>query len=224
MKLLQGLGLLFYRLGLFLIGVSSITMAVVVWTLFLPSGALHEVFVDLAARFGFEPRYAAFEPDETVRDEALGAEVPRLYDLLIPRLGLHAPIVAVSYQAVEVQGREVRQLHVPNAFAVGWSEASAPVGAAGNTVLVGHNNEFGEVFKGLWELQPGDAVVVQTASGERRYRVSEVASFEERGQPLTQRFDNAAWLEATPDERLTLITCWPYVTNTHRIVVVALPE
>jgi LPXTG-site transpeptidase (sortase) family protein len=26
------------------------------------------------------------------------------------------------------------------------------------------------------------------------------------------------------DERLTLITCWPYETNTHRLIIVALPE
>lgn len=31
-------------------------------------------------------------------------------------------------------------------------------------------------------------------------------------------------LGPTYDERITLITCWPYVSNTHRAVVVAEPD
>jgi len=37
------------------------------------------------------------------------------------------------------------------------------------------------------------------------------------------RQENARWIAPTDDERLTLVTCWPYTNNTHRVVVVAKP-
>jgi sortase A len=40
---------------------------------------------------------------------------------------------------------------------------------------------------------------------------------------LEVRLANAEWIKATEDERITLITCWPYESNTHRVVVVAVP-
>ncbi len=41
--------------------------------------------------------------------------------------------------------------------------------------------------------------------------------------PLEVRLKNAQWMQPTPDERLTLISCWPYWTNTHRVIIVARP-
>jgi sortase A len=35
--------------------------------------------------------------------------------------------------------------------------------------------------------------------------------------------ENARWIEPTEDERLTLVSCWPYETNAYRLVVVARP-
>jgi sortase A len=49
------------------------------------------------------------------------------------------------------------------------------------------------------------------------------AILEERNQPLDVRLANAEWIKQTEDERVTLITCWPYESNTHRVVVVAVP-
>ena len=37
------------------------------------------------------------------------------------------------------------------------------------------------------------------------------------------RLANARWIQPSEDERLTLITCWPYESNTHRLIIVALP-
>jgi LPXTG-site transpeptidase (sortase) family protein len=34
---------------------------------------------------------------------------------------------------------------------------------------------------------------------------------------------NARWIGPFNDERLTLVTCWPYTNNTHRVIVVAKP-
>jgi sortase A len=146
-----------------------------------------------------------------------------LYLLYIPRLQRYAPVVTIHNELTDIDGQEVWQLSLPPAYAVGWSDTSAAIGQPGNTVFVGHNNEFGEVFRGLEELQAGDEVFVRSVKGDRAYRVGETALFEEEYAPLEQRLENARWLAPTPDERLTLITCWPYYSNTHRIVVVARP-
>jgi len=34
---------------------------------------------------------------------------------------------------------------------------------------------------------------------------------------------NARWIMASSDERLTLVTCWPAYSNTHRLILVAKP-
>jgi LPXTG-site transpeptidase (sortase) family protein len=145
------------------------------------------------------------------------------YDLWIPKLRLRAPVVPITPRTTTIDGQVVAQLDVPSAFAAGWNALSAPVGAPGNTVLIGHNNSFGEVFRGLGDLAAGDEIVVYTAAGERRYAAAEIIVLEEQNLPLAERLANAAWIAPTSDERLTLVTCWPYFTNTHRVIVVAHP-
>ncbi len=45
----------------------------------------------------------------------------------------------------------------------------------------------------------------------------------DRGQPDEVRRENARWIQPTEDERITLTTCWPYTSNTHRLIIVAKP-
>ncbi len=215
-RLLRTLGAVLWRMG-----VLCLTAGLLLGFL---AGFPQRLMSDLVGWVGglLNP-YEPFAPDEFIYDYTLAADVPRVYYLSIPRLDLDAPVVAVQPQAQSVDGTTVSQLYVPNAFAVGWDSSSAPVGGRGNTVLVGHNNEYGEVFKGLWDLQVGDEVIVHTATGDRRYRVSETTMFQESGRSLAERQRNAAWVAPTADERLTMVTCWPYASNTHRAVVVALP-
>ena len=76
----------------------------------------------------------------------------------------------------------------------------------------------------MWTLEPGDEITLSAAGQTHRYRVGEVLILPEHGLPLERRLQNARYLQPTPDERLTLVTCWPYDNNTHRVVVVARPE
>jgi LPXTG-site transpeptidase (sortase) family protein len=222
---LRFLGAVLLRMGLLSIGTALIGSILVAFLILEPSSKMSQMvdrlMTDWVVRLsgGIKP----FEQDEFIFDYTLRDDVPRLYDLEIPKLGLSAPVVAVSQREVELNGVWVTQLYVPNAFAVGWSEVSAPVGTRGNTVLVGHNNVYGEVFKNLWDLQVGDEIILQGASGERVYHVSQISIFEEKNQSWDIRLANAGWVGTLPHEQLTLITCWPYFTNTHRVVVVALP-
>src|SRR5690606_27816761 len=93
-------------------------------------------------------------------------------------------------------------------------------GFAGNTIMAGHNNLFGAVFGGLTELQVGDEIAVWSEYGVFSYRVQQTLLLEEEGQPLEVRLQTAQWLNDTPDDRLTLITCWPRESYTHRLIMV----
>jgi LPXTG-site transpeptidase (sortase) family protein len=222
---LRFLGAVLLRMGILSVGAALIGLILMVFLILEPSSRLSQMVDRLMAewRLRVSGGREAYQPDEFIFDYTLGEDVPRLYYLEIPRLDLSAPVVAVPQRQVELGGVWVTQLYVPNAFAVGWSEASAPVGARGNTVLVGHNNLYGEVFKNLWDLKVGDEIIMRGASGERVYHVSQTSIFEEKDQSLDARLTNARWVDPVPHEQLTLITCWPYFTNTHRVVVVALP-
>jgi sortase A len=53
--------------------------------------------------------------------------------------------------------------------------------------------------------------------------VEEKLILKEKGEPPEVREQNTAWIAPTEDERLTMVTCWPYTNNTHRLVIVAKP-
>ena len=143
--------------------------------------------------------------------------------VVIPAISLDAPIVEVGWETMEVDGDLVGLWVVPNSFAAGWHKISAPPGHVGNTVLNGHHNIHGEVFRDLVDLEPGDEIVIYAGETEHYYGVTERHLLEEKGQPVEVRMQNAQWIMPTEDERLTLVTCWPYTNNTHRLVIVALP-
>jgi sortase A len=143
--------------------------------------------------------------------------------VVILRLGLDAPVEPVGMAPSDVAPGVV-EWEVPDRRAAGWLNTSAAFGVAGNTVLDGHHNIRGEVFRDLWTLQAGDEIVLYAGSQARRYAVSDVLILPEKNQPLEVRLANARYLLPTDDERLTLVTCWPYENNTHRTVVIAFPS
>jgi sortase A len=142
--------------------------------------------------------------------------------LLIPRLGLDAPVEPVGLIR-STAGSGLFEWAVPEHRAAGWLNRSAAFAEPGNTVLDGHHNVAGEVFRDLWILREGDEIILAAGAAQRRYRVADTLILPERDQPLDVRLANAAHIQPTADERLTLITCWPYDDNSHRVVVVAFP-
>lgn len=79
------------------------------------------------------------------------------------------------------------------------------------------------MFRDLVRLKPGDRLFVYSEGRVFVYEVQEKHILPERGRPLLERLANARWIQPTKDERLTLITCWPYTSNTHRLIVIARP-
>ncbi len=109
-------------------------------------------------------------------------------------------------------------------YAAGHNYNSANPGEGGNIVLAGHNNWRGEVFRYLEFLKPGDTIQLWTLSGkEYDYRVTDIQKLLDTGVSMAQHIKNAQVMNPTDHEQLTLITCWPYVTYTHRLIVTALP-
>lgn len=143
--------------------------------------------------------------------------------LLVPRLGIDAPIVTVQWSTRWVSGRQVGVWDVPEGGAVGWHQGSASLGQVGNTVLNGHNTTGGEVFRDLYTLRAGDVLTVYSELEPYTYVVSETLVLPEAGQSWDLRLRNASLLELTLDERVTLVTCHPYGSLRNRLVVIAVP-
>lgn len=139
--------------------------------------------------------------------------------IVIPAIKLDAPVETVGWHTVD----GVSQWDVPDTFAAGWLMTSAPLGKPGNTAITGHHNIAGEVFRNLVKLQPGDRITLYANDQPFFYEVASRRILPERGQSDEVRRANARWIQPTSDERITLITCWPYTSNTHRLVIVAKP-
>jgi sortase A len=143
--------------------------------------------------------------------------------LVIPAIKVDAPIVPTKVKEIQYEGQTYYQWLAPNKPAVGWHDSSALLGVPGNTVLNGHHNEYGKVFKDLVTLQVGDLIEVHSGDQVFKYKVALNMLLPESFKSLSIRLDNARWILPTNDERLTLITCWPPLSNTYRVIVVALP-
>ncbi len=143
--------------------------------------------------------------------------------LLIPAIGLDAPVQPVDWSVIEVGGQTFGQWAVPDGFAAGWHTDSARPGTAGNLVLNGHHNAGGRVFARLIDLRPRDAVIVHAGGRAFQYTVSQIMVLAEEGQPPDVRLANAAWIQPGGEPRLTLVTCWPPEGNSHRLIVIAVP-
>lgn len=139
--------------------------------------------------------------------------------IVIPAIDLDAPVKTVGWHVVEGNS----QWDVPDHFAAGWLMTSAPLGQPGNTAITGHHNIQGEVFRNLVKLKLGDVITIYSKNAPFSYQVTARKILPERGQPERVRLENAKWMASTTDERITLITCWPYTSNTHRLIIVAKP-
>jgi LPXTG-site transpeptidase (sortase) family protein len=154
----------------------------------------------------------ATSPAEIAR-QVYGARL--IERIRIPALEIDSAVVPMGWQQ-DAAGNIVWDS--PEA-AVGWMISSALPDAAGNIVLYGHNNLFTQVFRDLWRSQPGDVIFLETGQGEWEYHVWQVKILPMLPDPT----NGAAYLQNTSAPRLTLLSCWPPQSNTHRVVVLAAP-
>jgi LPXTG-site transpeptidase (sortase) family protein len=143
--------------------------------------------------------------------------------IVIPSIGLDAPIVPVNAKVIKYDGKEYQQWLAPDEYAVGWHNSSAKLGDVGNTVLNGHHNAFGQVFASLHKVKEGEIIKIYSGDFIYEYIVSRRLLLSEKFNTLINRMENASWISPSTDERLTLITCWPPESNIYRVIIVALP-
>jgi sortase A len=102
---------------------------------------------------------------------------------------------------------------------VGHHIGSANPGERGNMVLSAHNDVYGETFRHLDQLKPGDVVIVtaQGGGGQGSKDYTYVVQGSDKVRP-----DTVSVMDSQGDERrLTLISCYPYQVDNQRIVVFA---
>ncbi len=140
----------------------------------------------------------------------------------IPSINLDADVVEVEYDPNEASEGMANLWDVAD-WAAGFHLGSAYPGHRGNIVIAGHNNIRGRVFRHLLDLLPGDDIYLYADGQEYHYQVTQRLLLKEQGMPPEAQRENAKWIEPTLDERLTLVSCWPFIRPDHRVVVVARP-
>jgi sortase A len=151
-------------------------------------------YPELAASPSRTPLEYSNEPDQSLWGEAritayrdstsLHREAP-LGVLTIPAIKLEVPIFDGTSEIALNRG-------------LGRIEGTAHVGATGNLGLAGHRDGF---FRGLKDVQIGDAIDVESLAGTTRYRITELSIVEPTDVYVLAPTDAAT---------LTLVTCYPF--------------
>lgn len=174
----------------------------------------NEIFIDFES--GIE--YVHVQYDQKLENPNIPTRIS------IPSIKLEAPVISADYYQQEVEGDNFGLWEAPDSYAAGWHPDSALLGETGNTVINGHHNVDGKVFENLIDITIGDVILVYAGENKFTYVVNNTMILKEVGVDLETRIENARWLAESNDERLTLVTCWPAKSNTHRLIVVAQPS
>jgi sortase A len=124
-----------------------------------------------------------------------------------PGQAIRIQIPAIAVDSKIVQGDDWEQLKM----GVGQHLNTANPGETGNVVLSAHDDIYGEIFKNLDRLKPGDQVIVFTNQRSYTYVVM--------SNPLVVEPTQVEFLTSANDPIVTLISCYPYLVDNKRIVV-----
>jgi len=124
-----------------------------------------------------------------------------------PEQAIRIQIPAIGVDGPVVEGDDWESLKQGAGHHVG----SANPGESDNCIISAHNDIFGKLFRDLPDLDLGDEVFVHTTSRVYRYVVTQKRIIEPT---------DVSVMYPTSSPVLTLITCYPYGIDTHRIVVI----
>jgi sortase A len=125
-----------------------------------------------------------------------------------PDQAIRLQIPAIKIDAPVVQGDGWEQLKK----GVGQNIGSANPGQTGNVILSAHNDVYGELFRYLDKLQPGDQVILYSQQRQYVYVVDRTAIVEPTAVEV---------MASTGSPTVTLISCYPYLVDKQRIAVFA---
>ncbi len=95
---------------------------------------------------------------------------------------------------------------------VGHHVGTANPGERGNVYLSAHNDIYGQIFRRLEELDLGDEVIIYAGPKSYRYIVREKRIVEPT---------DVSVMYPTTEPILSLQTCYPFMVDSHRLVVIA---
>lgn len=125
-------------------------------------------------------------------------DIKALAIMVIPKINI---TVAVA------EGTDMETLK----YAVGHFEGTALPGEKGNFCVAGHRSyTYSEYFNRLDELVAGDEIIVRTKKGEFTYIVD--------GKKVVEP-QEVSVLNPTKEPTITLVTCTPVRTATHRLII-----
>jgi sortase A len=142
--------------------------------------------------------------------------------LVIPRIAIDIPVLPVGVKTIR-EGSDTRVVWADVPYAGGFHQTSAYPGNPGNTVINGHRDIQGAVFRRLDRVQVGDGITLYVGTTAYPYRVTETLVVPETFASAEQRAANVRLIGHMPEERLTLVTCTPVGLATHRLLVIARP-
>ena len=125
-----------------------------------------------------------------------------------PDQAIRIQIPAINIDAPIVQGDGWEQL----TKGVGQNVSSVNPGQNGNVILSAHNDVYGELFRFLDKLQPGDQVILYSQQRQYVYVVDRTALVEPTAVEV---------MASAGSPTVTLISCYPYLVDKQRIVVFA---
>ena len=162
--------------------------------------------------------------------------------IVISDLKIDARVVEMGWRAVDGPNGMQSEWIIPE-FEAGHHMNSAPMGSLGNVVISGHNNIYGRVFEPIsfaWDpdvsVRIDDVTLSSDALDGRRvevhdalgrvyaYTIADFYLLRDTGIPLARRVENARFIQQSGRTQLTLVTCWPPTSNTHRLIVIAYPD
>lgn len=151
-------------------------------------------------------------PNEAEIPEHLRPMVQSLGSIAVPTAGpeqaIRIQVPALNLDAPVVQGDGWEQLKKGVAQHIG----SGDPGQNGNLVLSAHNDVYGQLFRFLDRLVPGDRVILYTQQRQYVYVITGTMIVEPTQVEV---------MAPTADPTITLISCYPYLVNKQRIVVFA---
>jgi sortase A len=151
-------------------------------------------------------------PNEAEIPEHLRPMVQSLANIPIPTpapdQAVRIQIPALNIDAPVVQGDGWEQLKK----GVGQYIGSADPGQDGNVVFSAHNDVYGELFRYLDRLVPGDQVIIYTQQRQYVYIVDRTVLVEPTAVEV---------MASTGSPTVTLVSCYPYLVDKQRIVVFA---
>ena len=151
-------------------------------------------------------------PNEAEIPEHLRPMVQSLANIPIPTpapsQAVRIQIPVLNIDAPVIQGDGWEQLKKGVAQYIGSSNP----GQEGNVVLSAHNDVYGELFRYLDRLAPGDQVILYTQQRQYVYIIDRTILVEPTAVEV---------MASTGSPTVTLISCYPYLIDNQRIVVFA---